>query len=992
MAEATAAAAQARMARRERFHFGRLLQESRQMNARIRAGTFDSTHFMPQLQRGLEQVEELSSALAARANAPLLAAGDGRAQLAANESKAALLLAARGYDLGAAMADLRRVPSIVSGAAAFSDDQALPLGEGASSPSCAMLSFERDVATFLQSQTDASILASLERITREATRVAARIVEQRQVAACQAASKQAIERIRVDRQPAGSHASFVDCAPAVAAPLGGILRMAPYAKAVRAFNEERVRGSAKAASLPALFLQAALADTKGAASLAAAGRQGGDSRLQVLSDCWQLLASIHGGEEGAGENVFDVTPRDLAPAYEASMAAAESAPWRRRLVEGSRAFLERAFLSFVDETLAQYPRDALLGGRPSAMERVRAFTLIKFKRLSPGDVVHIEVPSGASGPVWMIIFYLVRAGLLSDAHAYALSVEHLIQRGEPLFMAYLKAFVGAAKGAGGEAGLSGHMAAQLQREYAQKASAMHAQLQAGAPRGGGGGEDPFKMALLKIFGRCELARKTVPRAIVTSEDYLWLQLHLVQDTAGATEQGLSSAALPAPPLTYGLVDLQRIITDFGPRHFDPKGSNPWMYFEVLLIVGHFERAIEYLYYSGHVVDAIHFAIALFANGTLHLAPLSADLPSLDSDGSSCSTDAGSLFVKGEGASSSSVSGRLYVNLCRLILDYASVRQPLAVAPGAAAATATEEAIEAAGANGSDGTVRLADAVDAVHYLLLLPLARTVTYDRICHTGMRDLILASGDYAMLLGDVSHDGTVIGGLLARYSRLMKLKDEPAFMTVITAAAGERCEAEGRFREALQLYNLAQKYARVLDVLCKRLSRAFVEPFVRDQVEDACRTASSILTYYASQRHICPHVEDAKRSLCMLLVSLNRIRILVEDMLWSRALDDLLALDVLPLEGEVAAISGAADRLRDAPDALVGAIPDLLRMAMTILVRRAADLTAFIALDSGRSHQRAIIKRMARNLMTFTGMLRLCIPQETYSALLSMEISLE
>ena len=44
---------------------GRLLQESRQLNARIRAGGHDSV-FMPQLQRGLEQIEELSSQLAAK--------------------------------------------------------------------------------------------------------------------------------------------------------------------------------------------------------------------------------------------------------------------------------------------------------------------------------------------------------------------------------------------------------------------------------------------------------------------------------------------------------------------------------------------------------------------------------------------------------------------------------------------------------------------------------------------------------------------------------------------------------------------------------------------------------------------------------------------------------------------------------------------------------------------------------------------------------------
>jgi nuclear pore complex protein Nup93 len=40
--------------------------------------------------------------------------------------------------------------------------------------------------------------------------------------------------------------------------------------------------------------------------------------------------------------------------------------------------------------------------------------------------------------------------------------------------------------------------------------------------------DPYKFALYKIIGRCELRRKTVQEVVHTVEDYIWMQVG-VQD-------------------------------------------------------------------------------------------------------------------------------------------------------------------------------------------------------------------------------------------------------------------------------------------------------------------------------------------------------------------------------------------------------------------------------------------------------------------------------
>ena len=56
---------------------------------------------------------------------------------------------------------------------------------------------------------------------------------------------------------------------------------------------------------------------------------------------------------------------------------------------------------------------------------------------------------------------------------------------------------------------------------------------------------------------------------------------------------------------YTLTELQRLIVQFGPKHF----SSPLIYFQALLLTRQYERAIAYLYVYERV-DAVHYAIAL----------------------------------------------------------------------------------------------------------------------------------------------------------------------------------------------------------------------------------------------------------------------------------------------------------------------------------------------------------------------------------------------
>jgi nuclear pore complex protein Nup93 len=793
----------------------------------------------------MEQIEELSSQLAAKV-----------AVANQNVEKAALFLASRGYDATVVGNELRKVSDIIPG------------------PASPTIALDIDADGFLQSELDSIVLGTLERVDRLAVERAESIIEERQENSWESI-KRAVNEKRV-----------LPCQGVVGTAVGP--KVAAYAKVINIFNDARLKGSS-------INLSRAFEDELRALD-------GIDPRSEILLDCWRVLQSVLGTNGSESDNVFEI--KDLSSSYLADPRSVEGKVWKNQLIKGSLAFLEDVYVRFVDRTLTQYPRDALLGGRPSAMERVRAFCEIKLKRMSPAELANVEIVNGSA--IWLLLYTLVRCGLLKDALFMAQSLEHVMQRSDEQFFAFFKAFVTC----DGHQ-LSSQLLGQLRLEYGERVAAHPPQ-------------DPYKMALLKVMGRCDLARKSVSGVIMTSEDYLWLQFWLIQDGESGEDGG-----------AYTLSDLQRIVTDFGPRHFDPKGGNPWHYFEVLSLVGLFERGIEYLHAQGQYPDALHFALALSQAGTIRY-----------------SSSESALFTKQNGFTA--------INFASLVTTYAAA-------------------------------LGQSDLLEAVNYLLLLTIAERTDYDSICQKAICELVLQSGEYGTLLGDVRADGSVSPGTLAQYAPLMKLPDTSSFMEKITAQAAGKCALEGRFREALQLYNLSGQYEKVVELLCTRLGRLFAAPYVALECDEWRRTADSVLNYYSAQSHISTILSSAARNTCHMLIQLLSVRKAFEDMQWSYALDLLLNIRLIPLEGDVAEVSTAADRVKDMSDTVALILPDLLLITMTVVVRRAMELRSFIGVDAGRVQQFELLRRMGRNLMTFVGMLGLRIPQETCAQLTKMEISL-
>lgn len=170
-------------------------------------------------------------------------------------------------------------------------------------------------------------------------------------------------------------------------------------------------------------------------------------------------------------------------------------------------------------------------------------------------------------PIWARLYYLLRIGASSDALSFATENESALSALEKSFLPYLKAYLDSPARR-----LPKLLRDRFLAEYNQRIRYLSDT------------SDPYKHALYKLIGRVEINRRNVPGVTQTTEDWLWFQLSLVREPEGGM-----GVAEEAPHEKYGLRDLAAVLRKFGEQHFDPKGTRPLLYFQVLLLSGQFER-------------------------------------------------------------------------------------------------------------------------------------------------------------------------------------------------------------------------------------------------------------------------------------------------------------------------------------------------------------------------------------------------------------------
>lgn len=470
------------------------------------------------------------------------------------------------------------------------------------------------------------------------------------------------------------------------------------------------------------------------------------------------------------------------------------------------------------------------------------------------------------------------------------------------------------------------------------------------------GFDPYKYTLYKIIGKCGLAKKTLPPVLNLSiEDWTWFHFSIIN----ATGANHSQSKLVFE--NYGLPDFQARVLQLGANKFNSSAKNP-LYLKTLLMCGLFEAAVQFTYDHINEGDAVHLAVGLCYYGLLKVAPN----PPHDT-----------IFC--------GAAGHPVVNYSRLLGAYTR-------------------------------TFKISDPKVASQYLILIAMGgggeNREELDK-CHEALRELILVSREFSMLLGKLDHTtGQKVPGLLERQRSLVQLLSRERFERKIIDVAARRCEDEGRTFDALVLYQLCLEFDTVVSLLCKLMGEILStvdldKPLVGfgnyENVQGDTQAADTIdnniillaqhiMGVFNKNSIISSQVRPAVRETCNILMAIVSIRDLFVNSQWYNVLEKMKALELVPIDPtlDLVLVRKMAESVHQSQDGnLIKVIPSLLVMVMTSVSQlNYAILTKKYQTLGSEVEELANLKAMARNCMVFAGMIQYKMPGETYSLLINLE----
>ncbi|KAG8823281.1 hypothetical protein FRC19_004266 [Serendipita sp. 401] len=589
---------------------------------------------------------------------------------------------------------------------------------------------------------------------------------------------------------------------------------------------------------------------------------------------YQFLASIVNEFPGlpSAEHLAAQVPgsssaeRKYSRAYLGDPNSAGAANLRTQITEGAQRSLEAQYWDVITRTIAARPQQAALGGDPSVAAHVKAYLNVKFYSQGSWEE-RLELIAGQ--PLWAKLFYLIRTGHIEECLQEALAHEKAIMVKERNFITYLKSWISSAT----------RKLPRSERNLLQAAYNSHI---LHSPT-----TDPFKLALFKIIGKLDPARRAVPLVTATTEDWLWFQLAMLDEE----ENG-------------GLRSLSEVLLGYGERHFEgaTKGKKG-MWARVLLICGQFERAVAALYENSDLqVDAVHFAIALAYYGLLRV-PSKAESSDVD-------------------ILSTTSSGQPALNFALLISRY--IRQFIRIEPQVALQYVY--CICLSSDQGPIGKEQVEIAWELTRRVILMAEA-------------------GGGWVDLVGGYRADGSRFTGVIERDLKLLKLDSSPDdFAEHILKRAARQSEREKRINEAIRLYHLAGEHETVVECLARALGDQISVPVGGgDDGEELANTAKEVLSHYERTNRASGKARDA----VVKLVRIRDARVAKEHGIPDKALELMETTGIFPTENDNSLINKKAQQLRDYDEVIVRNLQIFLPLQMDILVelrnRRRASMDA-------------------------------------------------
>ncbi|KAL6074513.1 Nucleoporin nup93 [Balamuthia mandrillaris] len=596
-----------------------------------------------------------------------------------------------------------------------------------------------------------------------------------------------------------------------------------------------------------------------------------DARREEVADCWKLLQRA--------------LQRD-------------STQFSATFISGAKSFLEEQYRHIATLFIRRNARQAALGGEPGIQNFVRAFWRAQF-----GSDPHNwpkELEEVVDGyPIWPQVYFALRCGDLQGALEIALSAARVLGDFPSLLQEYI--------------------------EYQRVLDPAHLNECRRVVRAS---SDVYKRAVYTIIGRCK-PQKSLPSVFSTTQDWLWLQLSLIDETEPQGEpQGGSRRGRTGQECT--LRQLQELVRSYGEAHFSSRGRDPLLYFQVLLMTQQFERAIQYLRKEQFHVEAVHFAIALHHFGVLNQVPAADE----------------TFFVEDQG-------GRCLINFVRLLRQY--VR-----------------------------SFCLTDPVIALEYYLL------ISDEAIRHRCIKDLVLETREFEVLLGaPLSQQNTL--RLKQKEGYIQKFIQDEKKVSQILELAARDSEANGNHEDAINLYHLSQNYDKVLSIINSLLSQVLTSQSAERQ--RLSRLAESIYKVYDSQQLQAKIHDHLLWNTFGLLLSLLDFFDYLNAGHREQALEILMSMDIIPFDmsemtDKVERFRYIDEAIRrNFADILLAAMT-ILYKTYTAMKKSAVSTGFAQPLDGGREQEMQSLRDKARALVTFAGRIQYRMPGDTNSRLIRYE----
>lgn len=617
---------------------------------------------------------------------------------------------------------------------------------------------------------------------------------------------------------------------------------------------------------------------------------------------------------------------------------------RKRILEGSRKFLEQQFLAQIETALARNPREAQLGGVPSTFNKIRGFIRIKlaFKELGT-DIEHLQrIGNDSDEFPWVILFYLLRAGLATEA-------AHYVREKKPFFQMNDRNFLSAV------AHYASDPDRRLSPDLQQKINQTFAQRARIAPT-----NDPYSMACYKIIGRCEMTRRNLEPLRESMEDWVWLQFNLARESNRAEENAGE---------VFGLEELRATISDIGQRHFmsgsDAAGGYG-VYFHLAILAGMFEQAVNFLYQHNYA-SAVHFAIALAYYGLLRV----------------------SSFI-GTGSEILTFTARQQPQLdfARVVAHYtADFRKgkPEAATDYLVLLCLNADLPGEAGAHHRDL------CHEALRQLVLETREFAELLGDVRDNGdstegviQRRLPLVKlGDQADFLKTITKQAAKMADDTGRTTDAVLLyhlaNDYECVVSILNRALSEAISVD-LGQEPLRLEPLKPRTDPSTQSAASSSSLSMVA------IDDPVELSQRMINLYNGNPSYYSKILPQSRNTAGALLELNRAKKAIENGEWTRALDIINSTSILPLDaqGSLATIRSSANNFAVFPPEIARNIGNVLMWTITCCGRHREHLLNGQFEDPTKRRLADQLLQSAKDLMVFAGLIRYKLPPRVFETL--------